>query len=140
MASTSARWRLIPTALPEPSRERLTRFGLAGLLTLAGVAHFVAPKGFDDIVPSWLGNARAWTVVSGLAELTGAALLARRATARLGGWWAAALFVLVFPANIYAAVKPVEPFDNPWLGYGRLPLQIPLVLWALRVARTTKAS
>ena len=66
---------------------------------------------------------------------TGAVLLARPKTAKFGGYWAAALFVLVFPANIYAAVKPVPPFDNPWLGYGRLPLQVPLVLWALRHAR-----
>ena len=105
------------------------------LLTVAGTAHFVVPKQFDDIVPSVLGSRRAWTYVSGLAELTGALLLARRSTSRLGGWWAAALFVAVFPANVYAAVKPVPPFDNPWLGYGRLPLQIPLVFWALRHAR-----
>ena len=53
--------------------------------------------------------------------------------------WAAggltALLVAMFPANVYAAVKPISPFDNPVLGYGRLPLQIPLVLGALYVAR-----
>ena len=107
------------------------------LLTIAGVGHFLAPKGFDDIVPKFLGNKRAWTYASGVAELTAALLLARPKTSKLGGWWAACLFVAVFPANVYAAVKPVPPFDNPWLGYGRLPLQIPLVLWALRHARAT---
>jgi uncharacterized membrane protein len=123
--------------VPVIRSQRTSRLALAGLLAVAGTAHFLAPKGFDDIVPDSLGNPRAWTVVSGIAELTGAVLVARRRTARLGGWWAAILFVLVFPANVYAAVKPVEPFDNPWLGYGRLPLQIPLVLWAWRHARGT---
>jgi uncharacterized membrane protein len=119
-----------------PRSERNSRIALVALLVVAGSAHFLAPKQFDDIVPRFLGNRRAWTYASGLAELTGAALLARRSTSRLGGWWAAALFVIVFPGNVYAAVKPVPPFDNPLLGYGRLPLQIPLVLWALRHART----
>lgn len=121
--------------MPLIKDERTSRLGLAGLLAIAGIAHFLAPKGFDDIVPKFLGNARAWTYVSGVAELTGAALLSREKTSKFGGYYAAALFVLVFPANVYAAVKPIEPFDNPLLGYGRLPLQIPLVLWALRHAR-----
>lgn len=95
----------------------------------------MAPQGFDDIVPKALGNKRAWTYASGVAEFVGAALLSRQKTAKLGGYYAAALFVVVFPANVYAAVKPIPPFDNPILGYGRLPLQIPLVLWALRIAR-----
>ncbi len=125
----------IPTVLR--SRSRL---GLAALLAVAGVGHFLFPKGFDDIVPGFLGRPRAWTYASGVAELVGALLLARRSTSRLGGYWAAALFVLVFPANVYAAVKPVPPFDNPWLGYGRLPLQIPLVWWAWRVARGEEAA
>ena len=121
--------------MPFPRSERTSRLALAGLLTVAGTAHFLAPKSFDDIVPTFLGSRRAWTYGSGVLELTGAALLARSTTAKLGGYWAAALFVLVFPANVYAAVKPVPPFDNHWLGYGRLPLQVPLVLWALRHAR-----
>ena len=119
-----------------PRSERTSRLGLVALLAIAGTAHFLVPKQFDDIVPKFLGNSRAWTYASGAAELTGAALLARRRTSRLGGWWAAALFVVVFPGNVYAAVKPVPPFDNKLLGYGRLPLQIPLVLWALRHARS----
>jgi uncharacterized membrane protein len=120
-----------------PRSERTSRLGLVALLTIAGVGHFVAPKAFEDIVPRFLGNKRAWTYGSGLAELAGAALHARPRTSKLGGWYAAILFAAVFPANVYAAVKPVPPFDNPVLGYGRLPLQIPLVLWALRHARTT---
>jgi uncharacterized membrane protein len=124
--------------MPFPRNERTSRLGLVALLTVAGVGHFLAPKGFDDIVPKSFGNPRAWTYASGVAELTGAALLARSKTSRLGGWYAAILFVAVFPANVYAAVKPVPPFDNPVLGYGRLPLQIPLVLWALRHARAAK--
>ena len=120
-----------------PRSERTSRLALVALLAIAGTAHFLIPKQFDDIVPKFLGSSRAWTYASGAAELTGAALLARRSTSRLGGWWAAALFVAVFPANVYAAVKPVPPFDNPVLGYGRLPIQIPLVLWALRHARSS---
>jgi len=109
--------------------------GLAGLLATAGVMHFVTPKFFDDIVPTALPNPRFWTQVSGIAELGVAAAVANPKTRRLGGAAAAVLFVAVFPANIQAAVSAEAPGEKAvtWL---RLPLQIPLVIWALRVRRS----
>ena len=123
-----------------PRSERTSRLVLAGLLTLVGTLHFANPKPFDDLIPEFLGRPRPWTYGSGLAELCGAALLARQKTAKLGGWYVAALFLAVFPGNVKAAVtQSPPPWDNPVLGYGRLPLQIPLILWALRHARADVA-
>ncbi|HWH27995.1 MAG TPA: hypothetical protein VNU26_03360, partial [Mycobacteriales bacterium] len=57
-------------------------------------------------------------------------------TRRAGATAAAALLVAVFPGNVYMAV---EPGDVPrWLALARLPLQVPLVLWALQVRRSTE--
>ena len=42
------------------------------LFGVAGVAHFLGPAWFDQIVPSWVPNARLATYVSGAAELAGA--------------------------------------------------------------------
>jgi uncharacterized membrane protein len=49
---------------------------------------------------------------------------------------AAGLFAAVFPANVKMAVdwRHASPAKRA-IAYGRLPLQIPLVLWARRVAR-----
>lgn len=110
---------------------------LAGLLGTAGVLHVVSPRPFDTLVPDWLpGTARAWTYGSGAAELSTAALLVLPGTRRTGGLVAAALFTAVFPGNLQMAVDWSDRgLLEQAIAYGRLPLQIPLVLWGLRVAK-----
>jgi uncharacterized membrane protein len=108
--------------------------GLSAVLGTAGVMHFVRPEFFDEIVPHKLPFPRVWTYVSGVAELACAAAVARPATRKAGGLASAFVFVAVFPANIQMAVDWRErPARDRAAAYGRLPLQIPLVLWALRV-------
>jgi uncharacterized membrane protein len=118
-------------------REHGTALGLAAVLGFAGVAHFKNPEFFDDIVPHALPlSARTWTYVSGVAELACAVAVARPSTRRAGGLAAALLFVAVFPANVQMAVDWRDrPAREQVAAYGRLPLQIPLVLWALKVRR-----
>ena len=110
---------------------------LAGLLATSGVLHFLTPKPFDAIVPRSLpGSPRTWTLLSGAAELAVAAAVAHPRTRRLGGLAAAGLFAAVFPANVKMAVdwQNAAPVRRA-IAFGRLPLQIPLVFWGLRVAR-----
>ncbi len=120
--------------------ERVSVVLLCGVLAGAGTLHLVHPEPFDELVPRPLGDPRLWTYVSGVAELTGAALLASPRRRRLGGWWTAALFVAVFPGNLKAALDggmtaAPAPLDSATAAWARLPLQVPLVLWALRHAR-----
>jgi len=114
-------------------------WGLAALLGGAGVAHFVQPAFFDEIVPHVLpGPPRGWTFLSGLAELACAVGVARPSTRRAGATAAALVFVAVFPANVQMAVDwRSRPVVERAFAYGRLPLQIPLVVWALRVRSDT---
>ena len=108
-------------------------FLLAALLGGAGVLHFVRPEFYDALIPPFLPRPRAWTYGSGVLELLCAAAVAVPRTRRVGGYASAALLVAVFPANVYSAV---EPGDLPrWAAVARLPLQVPLVLWALQVGR-----
>ena len=105
---------------------------LASLLVTTGTLHLLRPAVFDNLIPPFLGDPRAWTYASGLAELAVAAAVALPRTRRAGGLAAAALFVAVLPGNIYMAF---EPGDVPrWIALLRLPLQVPLVLWGLQVA------
>ncbi|GGK51411.1 DoxX family protein [Nocardia camponoti] len=113
---------------------------LSGLLFVMGALHFLAPKPFDGIVPPALpGKARTYTYASGVAELGVATALAVPRTRRFGGWLAAALFVAVFPANIQMAVdvmgNPKSPKAFKLGVLARLPLQIPMIIAALRVAK-----
>ena len=105
---------------------------LASLLVTKGTLHQLRPAVFDNLIPPFLGDPRAWTYASGLAELAVAAAVALPRTRRAGGLAAAALFVAVLPGNVYMAF---EPGDVPrWIALLRLPLQVPLVLWGLQVA------
>jgi|SRR6185312_826212 uncharacterized membrane protein len=111
--------------------------GLAAVLTGAGILHFAVPASYDAIVPKQLpGAARTWTQLSGAAELVVAALIALPRTRRFGGLLAALLFICVFPANVKMAIDwSSKPLWMRALAYGRLPLQIPLVRWAVLVYR-----
>lgn len=110
---------------------------LAGLLAAAGVTHFVAPRAFDAIVPRALpGTPRTWTYASGAVELALAAGMVLPRTRRVAALATAGFFLGVFPANVKMAVdwrnKPVGLRAG---AIGRLPLQVPLVLWARSVAK-----
>ncbi len=113
---------------------------LAALLLSAAVGHAVRPALFDAMVPPWLpGSARTWTYASGLAEAVVGAAVAAPRTRRTGGLAAALLFLAVFPANVQMARDaPPAPVAVRAAAYGRLPLQVPLVLWALRVRRAAR--
>jgi uncharacterized membrane protein len=106
---------------------------LAALLAGAGTTHFFSPEPYDAIVPSFLPAPRAFTYGSGVVEVLLAGAVAMPRTRRFGATAAAVLFVVVFPANVQMAI---DPGGLPrWLAVARLPLQVPLVLWALQVRR-----
>ncbi|ACU75093.1 conserved hypothetical protein [Catenulispora acidiphila DSM 44928] len=109
---------------------------LAGLLAAAAVTHFVAPRQYDAIVPRSLpGKPRTWTYASGVAEMAVAVAVANGKSRRQGGLAAAGLFVAVFPANVKMARDWSDrPAPAKAAALGRLPLQVPLVWWALKVA------
>jgi uncharacterized membrane protein len=113
------------------------RLFLIALLAGSGVMHFVRPGPFVAIVPKALPRPAELVAISGVAELACAALLAHPATRRWGGPASAALFVAVFPANISMTIRSRRrPLWYRAVLFARLPLQVPLVLWALRVGRS----
>jgi uncharacterized membrane protein len=118
---------LDPDADPVLDRSRL-RF--AAMMVVVGVAHFVAPRFFERIVPRWFPWPREAVVVSGVAEVASGVLLAVPATRRLGGLLATATIVAVYPANIKMAVDASRGEDvgvPAWAAWLRLPMQIPMI-------------
>ncbi|MFJ7587795.1 hypothetical protein ACIQZO_10475 [Streptomyces sp. NPDC097617] len=110
---------------------------LAGLLAGAAVAHAAAPRQFDATVPRSLpGSPRMWTYASGVAELALAAGVAHPRTRRAAALATAAFFVGVFPANVKMAADARHRSPSARaVTLARLPLQVPLVLWARKVSR-----
>lgn len=125
--------------MPMSRRTRLSLLGLCLLVGGSGVLHFIVPSPYRRIVPAPLrAHAAAVVTASGICELVCTVLLAVPRTRRLGATATAVLFVAVFPANIQMALDslhadtPVAVAAVAWL---RLPLQLPLILWALRFRR-----
>ncbi len=117
-------------------------------LIIAGIGHFVFPKGLDAIVPEFLpGDPRFWTYLSGLAEIAIGIALLTPLTAKLGAtpirliaaYAALALFIAVYPANIKMAVDwSSREMPDPLIAYARLPLQFGLFYWAWSVIKGIK--
>jgi len=123
----------------ETPERRRSRLGLAAFMAVAGTMHFLRPHFYDPLIPERLGPPRPWVYGSGVAELAAAALLVPDRTRRAGAWATAAVLVGVFPGNVKTALDgglQSAPgfFGTPAAAWLRLPLQIPLVRWALRHA------
>lgn len=127
-------------------RSRLSLAGLVALLAGSGFLHFLAPRSYQRIVPAPLVGWRGPIVtISGAAEIACAALLIHPRSRRLGAWAAAALLLAVFPANVQMALDggyPDAPFPGnsavgAWL---RLPIQAPLIWWALSFRHRARRS
>lgn len=115
---------------------RSSPYLLAGLLTVTGTLHFVVPKVFASIIPPQLPARFPLVYASGASELACAVGLAVPRTRRVAGWATALLFVSVFPANVQMALDAGDRSAAYRAAtYARLPMQVPLVLWALSVAR-----
>lgn len=112
----------------QPSRRSLL---LVVLFVGAGITHFVVPGSFEQIVPSWVPNARMAVYISGVAEIAGGVGLLIPSLRRYAGWGLIALLLAVFPANINM-LQQARASDASaayqlvlWM---RLPLQ-PLLIW-----------
>lgn len=131
----------LPGSDGEPASDRRLRLGLAAFLGGMTVLHVVQHEAFEAMVPRWLpGNRAAWNAVATVAEGTASALLVREDSAEAGAYLAAATMAGVYVSNVEAARLGGYPGFPGWLGtrtaaVARLPLQLPLVGWALRVAR-----
>jgi uncharacterized membrane protein len=131
----------VPAAVRMSRRDRLSLAGLAALVGGSGILHLLVPRPYRRIVPSPLDRWRpAVVVVSGVAELVCAALLLVPVTRTAGAYATAVLFVAVFPANVQMALDggypdASFPANNAAAAWLRLPVQAPLVWWALSLRR-----
>ena len=110
---------------------------LAMLFIGAGALHFISPRPYEEIVPTWLANAPLLVRLSGVAELLGGVGLLIPVMRCAAGWGLILLLVAVFPANLemlrlaHSANASGLWQAGLWL---RLPLQAALIWWVWRVA------
>jgi uncharacterized membrane protein len=104
--------------------------GLLFLFTASG--HFLQTEPMAQMLPPWVPARVTLVYLSGVLEIAIALGFFIPATRRLAGWMAAAVLVLFFPANIYAALNYVPMGGHAWgpiYLLVRAPLQLAILLW-----------
>ena len=110
---------------------------VVGAFLASGTVHLVRPETFEPLMPEVVPAHREVIYASGVAELICAAGLLHPRTRRLAGWASAALLVGVFPGHLKMAGDALKTRNHTFkaVALARLPLQLPLIRAALKVAR-----
>jgi uncharacterized membrane protein len=114
---------------------RLTIRILIFVFLLSGTLHLVNPDAFLWLMPPWLPEPKVLIYLSGIAEL--ACAIGLLMNKQWAGWLSAATLLAVWPANIWFAfsVIPTGSLGVILAAWIRLPLQIPLIYYAIKFAK-----
>ncbi|WP_406844296.1 hypothetical protein [Flavobacterium soyae] len=110
------------------------RIAMAAMLILTATGHFLFTKGMAMMV-SFLPWSIAIVYVTGIIELIAAAGLLISKTRLLTGRLLILFFIVLLPANIYAAYHNINLKSADYSGEGmsylwfRIPLQLLFIVW-----------
>lgn len=113
-----------------PSKSRKI---LGTMFVAAGSLHFRFPGVYERIMPPYLPLHRELVYLTGAAEVIGGLGMLSERTRRIAGIWLVLLLLAVWPANLQMFLDAHAARKPRWLTtllLLRLPLQIPLMLWA----------
>lgn len=111
------------------------RIGMCAMLFFTAIGHFAFTKGMAMMVPPMVPMKTEIIYMTGVLEiLLGIGLLIPNVRVYTG-WALIAFFLLLLPANIYAALKHIDYQKGTSDGSGltylwfRIPLQILFIIW-----------
>ena len=106
-----------------------------------GILHFTDTSWFEPIVPSILGSATFWVLISGIAEIVLGLGLIFPASREFSAKLTALFLILIYPANLNMWINDIELGDGASLSPEghiiRLIAQITMILLNLWIARVT---
>lgn len=111
------------------------RVAMCVMLLFTAIGHFKFTTGMAHMLPHNLPARVPLVYITGIAEILLGAGLLFPPTTTLSGWLLIAFFILLLPANIFAAVKHINYETGETNGPGpaylwfRIPLQILFILW-----------
>lgn len=117
---------------PSYQRKEILRGVLAVAIVIVGITHFLKPEQYARIVPP-VFPPLASVYISGFFEILGGIGLTIPSVSVAAAWGLIALFIGVFPANIYMTLHNIEVEGIPHsqlLYLIRLPFQAVLIAWA----------
>ena len=111
------------------------RIAMSAMLVFTAVGHFVFTKGMTMMLPQFIPYKTETVYLTGVIEIVAAIGLLIPNFNGLVAWLLIVFFILMLPANIYAAIKNVDyqkgTFDGSGLTYlwFRIPLQVVFIVW-----------
>jgi len=111
------------------------RIAMAAMLVFTAIGHFAFTKGMSMMLPDFVLFKTQTIFLTGLIEIAAALGLLIPGLKHITGWLLIVFFLLLLPANIYAAIKHVDyqkgTFEGPGMTYlwFRVPLQLLFILW-----------
>jgi uncharacterized membrane protein len=114
-------------------RARIVSIWALGVAFLAaGAMHFISPRSYLPMMPSYLPWPEQLIAISGAAEMAGGLGVLLPFTRRMAGYGLIALLIAVFPANLNMAINHTQIphlHVTPLMAWLRLPLQLPIIYW-----------
>ena len=116
-------------------------YALAGVIAMAvmlvftSIGHFVFTKGMLMMIPRFIPFRKELVYITGIIEIAAAVGLLIPRFRVMTAWLLIVFFILLLPANIYAATRQVDYQKGTLEGPGttylwfRVPLQILFILW-----------
>jgi uncharacterized membrane protein len=111
------------------------RIAMSVMLMFTAVAHFAFTKGMSIMIPEFIPARVGIVYATGVIEIAAAIALLVPGWKVPAAWFLILFFVLLLPANIYAAIKHVDYEKATFTGNGpaylwfRVPLQILFIVW-----------
>jgi uncharacterized membrane protein len=111
------------------------RIAMSAMLLFTALGHFVFTKGMSMMLPEFVPFKTEAVYFTGLLEIAAAIGLLIPGFRILTAWLLIAFFIIILPANIYAAIKEVDYQKGTYDGSGitylwfRIPLQILFIVW-----------
>lgn len=111
------------------------RIAMSVMLLFTAMGHFKFTRGMAMMLPGFIPFKTAMVYLTGIIEIATAIGLFISSLRSITAWLLIAFFILILPANIYAAIKKVDyqkgTLDGKGLNYlwFRIPLQILFIVW-----------
>ncbi len=111
------------------------RIGMSVMLVFTAIGHFAFPKGMCMMLPDFIPFKLPLVYLTGIIEIAAAFGLQISGMVSTTGLLLIVFFILILPANIYAALRRVDyqkaTNDGKGLPYlwFRIPLQIFYIAW-----------
>jgi uncharacterized membrane protein len=111
------------------------RIGMSAMLLLTASGHFLFPKGMAAMLPGFIPFKGAVVFSTAIIEIAAAVALLISSLQYFTARFLIIFFILILPANIYAATKGINyekgTPDGPGLNYlwFRIPLQLFFISW-----------